>query len=267
MIVIGALLASCAATFAVLGAQPRSAVLRRLALLAPRSSAASRVRALVSAGALERSGFGWSPSQLLAAKIVCALIGCAVAAGISLLTGLAPGAVAAAAYGGFVLPTVRVERAARIRAAEAEASLVTLVEWVEALVATGRPIETAIVDVGSRGVGAPLADEALAAACRSYSLGAPLFAALAREADRAGVSDLARLAHDLERARDLGRGASTVLREERDRLRAAARARSLDAASRVEGRLMLILVLCYMPALMLLVVVPLFLALLNGLQG
>ncbi len=39
-----------------------------------------------------------------------------------------------------------------------------------------------------------------------------------------------------------------------------------DAASRAEGSLMLILVLCYLPALMLLVVVPLVLTLLAGLD-
>src|SRR5207245_907641 len=62
-----------------------------------------------------------------------------------------------------------------------------------------------------------------------------------------------------------GRGALTVLRDERERLRASERARGLDAAGRVEGRLTLVLALCYLPALMLLVVIPLFLGLLDGL--
>jgi hypothetical protein len=62
-----------------------------------------------------------------------------------------------------------------------------------------------------------------------------------------------------------GAGALVVLRDHRDRLRASERARSLDAAGRVEGRLMLVLVLCYLRALMLLVVIPLFLTLLDGL--
>ena len=55
------------------------------------------------------------------------------------------------------------------------------------------------------------------------------------------------------------------MRDERDQLRGCERARSLDAAGRVEGRLTLVVVLCYLPALMLLVVIPLFLGLLNGL--
>jgi aryl-alcohol dehydrogenase-like predicted oxidoreductase len=108
-------------------------------------------------------------------------------------------------------------------------------------------------------------DEALGAAARAYALGAPLFASLAREADAGGIAALSSLARDLERARDLGRGSLVVLRDVRDELRAAERSRALDAASRVEGRLMLVLVLCYLPALMLLVVIPLFLGLLEGL--
>ena len=76
---------------------------------------------------------------------------------------------------------------------------------------------------------------------------------------------LAAIATDLERARDLGRGALVILRDHRDRLRGSERAKCLDAAGRVEGRLMLVLVVCYLPALMLLVVIPLFLGLLDGL--
>jgi pilus assembly protein TadC len=173
--------------------------------------------------------------------------------------------VAAAAYAGFVAPTLYVDRAAARRHLEAERSLVTLTEWTEALVASGHPIETAMLAVAARGVGAPLLDAALADATCSYALGAPLFPALAREAQAADLGELARIASELERSRDLGRGALPVLRDERDRLRGRERARSLDAAGRVEGRLTLVVVLCYLPALMLLVVIPLFLGLLNGL--
>jgi hypothetical protein len=140
-----------------------------------------------------------------------------------------------------------------------------LVEWTEALVASGRPVETALVAIAARGLGAALIDQALASAARSYALGAPLFPALAREATIAGLDELATIASGLERARELGRGSLAVLRDERDRLRASERARSLDAAGRVEGRLTLVLVLCYLPALMALVVIPLFLGLLDGL--
>jgi Flp pilus assembly protein TadB len=214
---------------------------------------------------LAQSGLGWSEADLIRAKFVTGLTGAAIAAALSLILPIGPFVVVAAGYAGFVVPTLRVDRAAANRRSEAEHSLVTLVEWAEALVASARPVEGAFVAIAERGVGGPLVDDAVAAAARSYALGAPLFPALAREAEAAGLPTLAGLASDLERARDLGRGALVVLRDHRDRLRGSERARSLDAAGRVEGRLMLVLVLCYLPALMLLVVIPLFLGLLDGL--
>ena len=263
MTLAGSVLAVCAAIAAVLASRRTSNVPRRLALLAPRNSRTAS--ALVSSRALEISGAGWSGSQLIAIKIVAALAAAIIASALALVVPVGPVIVVAAGYGGFVLPSVRIERLAASRRAQAGRALVTFVEWVEALVAAGRPVETAIVGIAVRGVGSPLMDETLATVSRSYTLGAPLFAALAREARRVGLEDLGRLASDLERARDLGQGAATVLADERERTRAAERARSLDAAGKVEGRLMLVLVLCYLPALMLLVVIPLFLGLLDGL--
>ena len=50
-----------------------------------------------------------------------------------------------------------------------------------------------------------------------------------------------------------------------DDLRSAQRARLLRSASSVEGQLTLVVTLCYLPALALLVIVPLFVTLLAGL--
>jgi Flp pilus assembly protein TadB len=240
-------------------------VRRRLARLAPRGEVPDRIRAFFVTRALSQSGVGWSETDLVRAKLVGALGGAAVAATLALLVPIGALLVFAAAYAGFVLPTLRVERAAAARRADADRALVMLVEWTEALVASGRPVETALVAVAARGLRAPLIDQVLAGATRSYALGAPLFPALTREATIAGLGELVTIASALERARELGRGSLAVLRDERDRLRASERARSLDAAGQVEGRLTLVLVLCYLPALMALVVIPLFLGLLDGL--
>jgi len=263
MTLAGSFLAACAVAAVVFAFTPRSAVLRRLAILAPRPSQAAI--ALIAPRDLELSGAGWTGPQLLAIKIMSVVACATVTIAAGLLIPIGPAIVAAGAYLGFVIPTIHVERLAAARRAQAERALVTFVEWVEALVAAGRPVETAIVGVATRGVGSPLMDATLASVSRSYALGAPLFGALAREARRVGLDELARLAADLERARDLGQGAATVLADERERTRAAERARSLEAAGNVEGQLMLVLVLCYLPALMLLVVIPLFLGLLEGL--
>ena len=236
-----------------------------MARLAPRGQLPKRLRSVLITPALVQSGLGWTEAELVRAKIVLALVGAAAAAVVGLVAPIGPLVVAGAGYAGFIAPTLRVDRAAAARRSEADRALVALVEWAEALVASGRPIETAFVAIADRGTGGGLIDRAIAGAARSYALGASLFPALAREAVGVGLSTLASIAGDLERSRDLGRGALVVLRDHRDRLRASERAKSLDAAGRVEGRLMLVLVLCYLPALMLLVVIPLFLGLLDGL--
>ena len=254
MIIVGTLLVATSFAAAVLASRPRSAVGKRLAQLAPRAQLPQRLGSVLINRELAESGLGWTAVELVRAKIVLGLVAAAAAAAIALIVPVGFFVVAAAGYAGFIAPTLRVERVAAFRRAEADDAVVALVEWAEALVA-----------IAERGVGGLLIDRAIAAAARSYTLGAPLFGALAREAAAARLSTLALLANDLERARDLGRGALVVLRDHRDRLRASERARSLDAAGRVEGRLMLVLVLCYLPALMLLVVIPLFLGLLDGL--
>ncbi len=96
-------------------------------------------------------------------------------------------------------------------------------------------------------------------------LGAPLHVVMGREARAASLATLARLAERLDRARELGHGSLVVLQDMRDEIRAEARQRALERASKVEEKLTLILTLCYLPALALLVVIPLFLTLLAGL--
>jgi hypothetical protein len=106
---------------------------------------------------------------------------------------------------------------------------------------------------------------ALRRAADAYALGAPLFSSLSGAVETDGIDELAKVAAALERSRDLGRGSLAVIRGRREAARAAERAESLEAAAKVEGKLMLTLVLCYLPARMLLVVIPLFLTLLDGL--
>ena len=80
-----------------------------------------------------------------------------------------------------------------------------------------------------------------------------------------GIPSLCELASRLDRARELGRGAAPLLGDLRDDLRSAERSRALRAAASVEGKLTLVVTLCYLPALALLVIVPLFVTLLAGL--
>jgi hypothetical protein len=88
-----------------------------------------------------------------------------------------------------------------------------------------------------------------------------------REGKDAELTSLVKLAERLERARELGAGSVSVLEDLREEMRSAARERLVQSAAQVEGKMTLILTLCYLPALALLVVIPLFVTLLAGLFG
>jgi Flp pilus assembly protein TadB len=203
--------------------------------------------------------------QLIAAKIAFALIGALLTAIIALVLPIGLLVILAAAYGGFILPSVVVERRAALHRREAERATASLVEWTHALVLCGRPVDSAIISLARRGTGVPLVDAVLARAAHLYTLGAPLHVSLIREANEAALGSLARVAERLERSRELGLGSVSVLEDLREELRSVARDRLVQSASQVEGKMTLILTLCYLPALALLVVIPLFVTLLAGL--
>ncbi|HEV8653901.1 MAG TPA: type II secretion system F family protein [Candidatus Limnocylindria bacterium] len=216
---------------------------------------------------MRASGFDIATEQFVAAKIALAFVGAVVAAMIGLLVPIGPLVVAAAAYGGFVAPSFVVQRRAAQRWREAEVATESFVEWTHALVLSGRPVDTAVMTLARRGTGAPLVDDVLARVADLYTLGAPLHVSLIRESRGAALTSLARLAERLEHSRELGVGSASVLEDLREEMRSGARERLLQSASQVEGKMTLILTLCYLPALALLVVIPLFVTLLAGLFG
>lgn len=267
MIGLGAALAAVAVAALMVAIRPVSGVARRLDRVAPhaRGGGVLRWRAVPDMQ-LRHAGLHLDPDRLFGLKIACALCGALAAALVGLLAPTGALVVVAAAYAGFIAPTAMVERRAGERRAAAEREVAVLVERLEALVAAGRPPETALALLARRPTGAVILDDVLRRTAQAYALGAPLFRTLAAHARAEGLAACAAVADDLERARDLGAGSMPVIHERRASLRGAQRARSLEAAAQVEGKLMLILVLCYLPALVLLVVVPLFVGLLEGIR-
>jgi tight adherence protein C len=262
---IGAALAAVSVTALLVALRPTSTVARRLELIAPAHRRRIPGWVAVPEIQLRHAGFVGDPGLFVTLKVASALA-CAVSAALAtLLVPLGPAMPAVAAYVGFIAPTLVVDRRASARRADAEREVTVLVERLEALAAAGRPPETALAALVQRPTGAEILDGALRRTADAYALGAPLFRTLASAAREDGLVCLAAVADDLERARDLGAGSIGVIRERRGSLRAAERARTLEAAAQVEGKLMLILVLCYLPALVLLVIAPLFLGLLEGL--
>jgi len=266
LIQFGALCAIIAAITAVAALRRDSDVERRLALLMPTIRAGSRWRP-VSDRDLDQSALPRTQTEIAAAKLLGLVVGVAIGGLAGNAVGSGGVAAIACAYAGFVLPSVTVERRAAARRRDAERAIATMFERLVALAGAGRPVETALSAVARIPTGSPLLDATLRGAADAYALGAPLFRSLAVRAQAQGLGHLAGFAVELERSRDLGQGSLAVVRDARDAARSRRRNRSLEVAAKVEGKLMLTLVLCYLPALLLLVVVPLFLTLLDGLFG
>lgn len=266
MIALGALSAAVAACCVVLATRTASGVERAL-----RSVSAPVERhgwvGLVRRGIGATSRDGSRSDRVLGMRLAGAIVGCLCGIVLAVATGWGPILIVVTTYAGAITPSLLEDRRAARERHEASRAVVWVVEWIHALVASGRPIEPAIVAVASHGTRSARLDACLAAISRDYTLGVPMHAALARNGREWEISAIADLAMRIERSRDLGRGVSNLVQDLRDELRASERARSLEMASQVEGKLTLVLTLCYLPALALLVIIPLFLTLLSGLFG
>jgi pilus assembly protein TadC len=266
MIAVGALTATAAVAALIAAARRDSPVQRRLALLAPAVRRHARWTPVPDRD-LRHAALARGQEDVVVAKVVGLAIGLVIGLVAGALVGSSLLLASALGYGGFVAPSVAIERRAAARRRDADRVLGLFIERLDALTAAGRPVEAALAALARMPSGSDVLDGTLHRTASAYALGAPLLRTLAAEARADALAGLATLAASLERARDLGHGSLAVVRDARDAARAAERAAALAAASTVEGKLMLTLVLCYLPALMLLVVVPLFLTLLDGLFG
>ena len=250
--ILGSVAAAVAITLAACAARRTSTVERRLRTVLPSPMMAPS---------------GATGDQLALARIACAFAGAIAGIAIAAVLGIGILPVPVLAYLGGISPSILAERRRARDRRDIERAVITLVEWLHALVASGRPIEAAVVSIAQRGTGSGPLDALLVQVTRDYTLGVPLADAMARAARDRSARGLGDLATRLERTRDLGRGALPMLQDLRDELRAAERARALQAASHVEGKLTFVLTLCYLPALAALVIIPLFVTLLAGLFG
>lgn len=263
---VGALCMLVAVCAAVAALRRESDIERRLALLLPGVRSRSRWRPVTDRD-LAQSALPGTQSSVAALKVLGLLAGIAAGGLAGNAIGLGGVAAIGCGYGGFVLPSLVIERSAAARRRGAERPIALMLERLEVLAGAGRPVESSLSAVARSATGSSLLDLTLRRATDAYALGAPLFRSLNAHATAEGLDRLASFAADLERSRDLGQGSIAVVRDARDLSRSARRTTSLEAAAKVEGKLMLTLVLCYLPALLLLVVVPLFITLLDGLFG
>jgi Flp pilus assembly protein TadB len=208
------------------------------------------------------------PAEVYAAKLV---LGAAILAIGVALTPLVPVALLVAlpfAFVGYVFPTEYLGHLGRRRQNQLRRELPDLLALVRPL-AERHTLERAVSEVADAlhraSGGANLLAEQVRSAVAAYGTGVDLYAALRDVAVAADLDELDELAGSLAQARHLGKGVGEVLAEHERGLRDGERNRLLGAASTVQPKLAAILGGIYLPAFVLLIVLPLFLSTLGRL--
>ena len=136
---------------------------------------------------------------------------------------------------------------------------------LRAQVAMGVGIESALRKVAYSPLAGPELANHLHAVLAAYGLGRPIDLALAEMGRRLDSAEIEILARSVSQARRLGVGLEETLARTEFEFAAAQERRVAAAAERAQLRSQLLIVGCYLPAFMAMVLAPLFLGMLQGL--
>ena len=235
-----------------------SPVATRLAARAPAFASQVSERDII------RAGFDpqvLTPAEVYAAKVVLALVILAVGVALTPLFSAALLVALPIAFVGYVFPTEYLASRAKARQAQIARELPDFLALVRPLAAK-HGLEHAVADVADAlheaSAGGNLLARQIRGAVAAYGTGTDLYAALRDVAAASDIEALDELAAALAQSRKLGKGVVETLGEHERSLRDAERNRLIGAASTVQPKLAAILAGIYLPAFVLLIVVPLF---------
>ena len=194
-----------------------------------------------------------APPAVVAAKGAGCLAGVGVAALVGpVLPGrLGMGFTPLMATAGFLAPDALLERAARLRRARLVAALPDALDVLAVGVGAGRTPAGVMVELAGHG-GGPLAGE-LAVTVTDVSVGRSQRDAVAALSDRVGGAEVAALAAAVERSRRYGSPLADQLHAQAEALRADARRRTQEAASRAAPKIQLVVALILVPSVLLMI--------------
>ncbi len=211
-----------------------------------------------------RAGFDpqvLTPAEVYAAKVVLAAAILAVGFALTPLFSAALLVALPIAFVGYVFPTEYLASRAKARQAQIARELPDFLALVRPLAAK-HGLEHAVADVADAlheaSAGSNLLARQIRGAVAAYGTGTDLYAALRDVAAASDIEALDELAAALAQSRKLGKGVGETLVEHERSLRDAERNRLIGAASTVQPKLAAILAGIYLPAFVLLIVVPLF---------
>lgn len=229
-------------------------------LLIERSDRAALEARLVQAG----RPYGFSPEQFIRFKVLVGILVALIA--ILLFSGSDPLflvvlAVAALA-GGYHLPDVYLGSLARARVIQLERALPNMVDSLALAMGAGMDLEAALRRVTPRLRG-PLRDameEVLGELRAGYALGA----ALGHLAERTTSSELGEMLSFVQQSRRLGVGLVEGMRTRAIEMRVRRRLHAQEAAQQAPLKMMIPLVIFFLPALMLVFLAPAILSFISG---
>lgn len=199
--------------------------------------------------------------ELLVAKVLGAG---ALAAMVIVLSTVVPAAfilLPAAAFMGFVTPSIVVHRRQRARQRQMLNELPDVLGLLRAFVGAGISLEQALHLISAqltRGSKANLLANEIRTALGDYGLGASIDDALHTMGQRTGLSEVDMVVSALVQGKRQGAGMDRILRDQESVIRLQQRTRVAASASHVGTKLVGILALVYLPEFMLLIMGPLF---------
>ncbi|MCY3959288.1 MAG: type II secretion system F family protein [Chloroflexi bacterium] len=228
---------------------------------------------LVRAQDLRDAGFesAWvTPRTVVGIKLVA---GASIGGALGLLVPWVPAMMVGAPIGGlvgFVLPTLVIDARKRSRRKQILAEVPDVIAELRGLIGTGMGVERAlhvlVEDESSDAASTALVRE-IRRTMATYGLGVPLTVALQEAADRLGSPEFEAFVLALKQARRLGGELDTVLDQHEVGLRAQ-RQNAIDAeVASQEAKAQLVIAICFLPAFMLLIFVPMLLSIAAGLFG
>ncbi|HEX9775607.1 MAG TPA: type II secretion system F family protein [Actinomycetota bacterium] len=220
----------------------------------------ARVRARLPARARRGSPFPSARGRAAIGAVAGAVLVATSTSGVRALAGLPLGAWLGARVAGALAGRER------LRAIEeARAALPGLIDRLATCVLAGMSVEQGLATVGSR---APrLIKDAIHAGRRALDAGTARARAYALIGERSGIEEMRALLVVLARAERFGTPVSEVLVAQARELRSRARARAETEARTAPVRMLFPLVLCFLPAFVLLTIAPIALSAIRTLGG
>lgn len=244
-------------------AEARTASGAVLRVLTPDRVAARVRRALGRAG----SPRGWTMVRVLWAKLVGAVVGLGIGGAVVVARPTAPAVLVLVVLvvGLYVLPDVLLHGRGQERRELLARELPDVLDQTTIAVEAGLGFDAALARTAAGGRGALAAE--FSSTLQDVAVGRPrrdAYAALARRTD---VPDLARFVRAVNQADEFGIAMADVLRVQADEMRVKRRQRAEEKAMKIPVKVLFPLMLCILPALLVVLVGPAALGLMESFGG